>query len=248
MDHAAPLFPENWAPPRELAGPPPRKTRLTGFGRFANVLALALLPLAIFTGFAFHMARRQTNETNEKLRLDGRGATARIVRLWHTSGRNSTDVVTYVFSAGNARVESDCAVPVRAWDHLRIGGDLPVRYLPARPSVNLPVGWEEDPVPLWLALGVPGLCAAISFYLFFMIRSRGEIASRGVPAPGVITRCIEVKTGWSVQYRFRAADGTVLGGSDQTNRPCRESDAVCVLYLPGNPRRNSLYPCAWHRI
>ena len=142
-------------------------------GRVANVIAVALLLGAIFTGVAFQLARKQSDDTNQRLRQEGRDATARIVRLWRTSGKNSTDMVTYVFSAGKARVESDCGVPLDALTQLRVGGDLAVRYIPADPSVNRPVGWEDSRVPLWLATGLPGLCAAISLFLFYVGIRRG---------------------------------------------------------------------------
>ena len=153
----------DWTPPQELMGALPRKTRLTGHGVFAFVLALAMMPGAIFTFVGFRMAQSESNELNEKLRTQGREATAKIVRLWRTEGRGATDMVAYAFSAGAARVHGECEVPLRLWAGLHNGADLPVRYLPSDPAVNHPAAWEEDTTPMWVAIGLPALPAAIGY-------------------------------------------------------------------------------------
>ena len=105
----------DWTPPQELAGALPRKKRLTGRGVFALVLALVMMPGAIFTFVGFRMAQTEANEFNRKMRAQGREATAKIVRLWRTEGKGVTDMVTYSFSAGGARVQGDCEVPLHFW-------------------------------------------------------------------------------------------------------------------------------------
>jgi hypothetical protein len=241
-------FPENWMPPRELAGGLPRKKHLTPRGVFAFIFALALTPGAVFAFTAFHMAQRQSGDTNDNLRLHGQDATARIIRLWHTKGRGSSEVVTYVFSAGGKRVQGDCDVPLRVWDSMRIGADLPVRYVPSDPAVNHPSAWEESTVPMWVAIGLPSIPAAISLCLLIVVMRRGQLAAYGVPAPGIVSLSYQMKTGWGVRYRFRTAEGAVVSGRDQSDRGYEAGAHVCVLYMPRHPNRNSLYPLTLYRV
>ena len=247
MDPVA-SFPENWTPPQELAGPLPRKKRLTGRGVFAYVFALAMMAGAVLTFAGFHMARSEADQFNQKLRAQGREATAKIVRLWRTQGKGATDMVTYLFWAGGARVQGDCEVPLHFWAGLHKGADLSVRFLPSDPAVNHPAAWEEDTTPIWVAVGLPALPAAIGILLLIMVVRRGQVAAYGLPVPGTVTVCDSLKTGWAVKYRFRTKDGAVTGGYDQSNQEYRAGAAVCVLYLPRNPARNSLYPLAWYRL
>jgi hypothetical protein len=81
--------------------------------------------------------------------------------LWPTEGKGATDMVAYSFSAGTARAQGDCEVPLRLWAGLHNGADLPVRYLPSDPAVNHPAAWEQDTVPMWVAIGLPARPAAI---------------------------------------------------------------------------------------
>jgi hypothetical protein len=157
-------------------------------------------------------------------------------------------MVAYVFSAGGARVHGECEVPLRVWAGLRTGADLAVRYLPSDPAVNHPGAWEEDTTPMWVAIGLPALPAAIGIFLLIMVVRRGQVAAYGLPAPGTVTMCDSLKTGWAVKYRFRTKDGAAIGGRDQADRPYETGAAVCVLYMPRNPARNSLYPLTWYRL
>jgi hypothetical protein len=238
----------DWTPPQELMGALPRKKRLTGRGVFAFVLALAMMAGALFTFVVFRMAQSQSNEINDKLRAQGREATAKVTRLWRTEGKGATDMVAYSFSAGAARVHGECEVPFRLWAGLRNGADLPVCYLPSDPAVNHPAAWEEDTTPMWVAIGLPALPVAIGLFLLIMLVRRGQVAAHGLPAPGTVTTCDSLKTGWAVKYRFRTKDGAAIGGRDQADRPYETGAAVCVLYMPRNPARNSLYPLTWYRL
>jgi hypothetical protein len=238
----------DWTPPQELMGALPRQKRLTKRGVFAFVLALVMMAGAILAFVGFRMAQSESNEFNRKMRAQGRAATAKILRLWRTEGKGATDMVTYAFSAGGARVQGDCEVPLHFWAGLHKGADLPVRYLPSDPAVNHPAAWEEDTVPMFVAVGLPALPAAIGLFLLIMVVRRGQIAAYGLPAPGTVAMCESLKTGWAVKYRFRTKEGAAIGGRDQSDQPYRTGAAVCVLYLPRNPARNSLYPLTWYRL
>jgi hypothetical protein len=238
----------DWTPPRELRGALPRKKRLTRRGWFALAVAAAMIPGAIFTFVVFRMAQSESSQYNRRLRAQGREATAKVTRLWRTGGKGATDMVAYSFSAGAARVHGECEVPFRLWAGLRNGDDLPVRYLPSDPAVNHPAAWEEDTTPMWVALGLPALPAAIGLFLLIMLVRRGQVAACGLPAPGTVTMCDSLKTGYAVKYRFRTKDGSTIGGRDQSDRPWSAGAAVCVLYMPQNPARNSLYPLTWYRL
>jgi len=238
----------DWTPPQELAGALPRKKRLTGRGVFALVFALVSIVVAIIGFVGFRMAQSDSNEFNQKMRAQGREATATVTRLWRTGGKGATDMVAYSFSAGAARVHGECEVPLRLWAGLHNGADLPVRYLPSEPAVNHPAAWEEDTGEMWVFIGLTALPAAASLLLLVVVLRRGQIAAYGLPAPGTVTACNSLKTGWTVKYRFRTKDGAEIGGLSGADQPYRTGAAVCVLYLPRNPARNSLYPLTWYRL
>ena len=113
----------DWTPPQELMGALPRQKRLTKRGVFAFVLALVMMAGAILAFVGFRMAQSESNEFNRKMRAQGRAATAKILRLWRTEGKGATDMVTYAFSAGGARVQGDCEVPLHFWAGLHKGAD-----------------------------------------------------------------------------------------------------------------------------
>ena len=49
-------------------------------------------------------------------------------------------------------------------------------------------------------------------------------------------------------YEFQLLDGTNVKGRSDVRKVPAEGTALCVLYLPDNPRRNALYPLSLVRL
>jgi hypothetical protein len=214
---------------------------------FNIILGVVFLIAAITLGvWLNHDGERQAGQT-AALRSQGQEASAEITRLWH-QGKSSTPMVAYAFTANGIRIRGDAAVPQSVWPALRKAGFLPVRFLPSNPTVNHPAGWERPALPAWFPFLIPGVWAIGSGILLFSVRRQGQVAAEGLPAAGVVSRCTRIKGGWSVRYQFRAKDGVIAKGRDRVWSRLEPGAAICVLYLPENPRRNYVYPLSLYRV
>jgi hypothetical protein len=239
-------IPEDWTAPRELTRALPRETQLTARGRFMLVMGWMFLVATIPLYVWMHNDVVRTTGRNELLRTQGQEANGEIARLW-TEGRGHTPMVRYAFTANGVLVRGEAAAPSSQWASLQKAGFLPVRYLPSNPSINHPAAWEAS-TNIWLPLIAPAILAVGAAVMFWKLRRQNQLAAEGVPAPGVVTRCIRVKNGWMVRYQFRMKDGTLARGRDQIYRRQEPGTPVCVLYRAENPGRNQLYPVCSYRV
>ena len=240
-------FPENWSPPPELARALPREVRRSGRGTFLVVMALVFLIAAIPLVLVVRNAAAQESARAESLRKEGREATGEIVRLWNT-GKSSTPMVTYAFTAGGRRFRGESSVPGRFWDGLQRAGFLPIQFLPADPNINHPLAWQEDLPPAWLPFALPAILMGCALALLASHRREAALAAVGLATAGVVTRCHRVKGGWSARYWFRTREGAIMKGSSLTKRAQEIGATVCILYLPENPRRNQIYPLRFYKV
>jgi hypothetical protein len=240
-------FPEHWAPPPELARALPREVRMSGTGLFIGIFAVLLI-VAAFPLFLF-MREEATRQTarNQMLRERGVEATGEIVKLWH-EGRSSTPWVAYAFTANGIRMHGEASVPKSLWDHIRVAGMIPIRYLPADPSINHPAAWEADIAPLWVSFVLPAMLLLCAGVFLANHRKQSTLLAAGLPAPAVIARCYRVKNGWAANFRFRTQDGAVVAGRCTIRRKVEIGTALCVLYDPQNPQRARVYPMDWYRL
>jgi hypothetical protein len=241
-------FPENWTAPRELTRALPRETSMTGRA-IAVVIMGGLFLLGSVPLFIFFRGEnvRQTARA-EALRTQSLQATGEIVRLWHSDNKEHTPMVTYAFTANGIRLQGDSSVPEKLWEGIRKAGFMPIRYLPSDPSINHPLAWEPSIEPAWVPFTLPVLLAGVAIGLLIHVRRQGQVAAEGVPAVGVVNRCFRVKGGWAVRYQFRMKDGAIARGSSQAGHRLEVGSAICVLYLPPNPRRNQMYPLRFYRV
>jgi hypothetical protein len=239
-------FPENWTPPAELQAHP-RETSMMGGAIFIAVMAWILLLAALPLLMLFRVQNRQAIESVEALRSSGREANATIVKLWH-AGKSSTPMVSYSFLVNGARFTADWSVPSGIWPGLRSARFLPVRYLPADPNVNHPLAWDESTDAAWVPFTLPMLLGVVGGALLWVLARFRKLTAEGLPAPGVVTKCVSVKGGWLMSYQFRTQEGEVLGGASQFDRKLEVGSPVCVLYLAAQPGRSQIYPTGLFRV
>jgi len=243
-----PVFaiPEDWTAPRELTRALPRETQLTARGRFMLVMAWMFLIAAVPLYVWMHNDVARKTSQNELLRTQGQEANGEIARLW-SGDRGRQHMVGYAFTANGVRVRGEAAVPSSQWAVLQKAGFLPVRYLPSNPAINHPAAWEAS-TNLWMPSIAPAILVAGGAFLLWTLRRQNRLTAEGVPAPGVVTRCVRVKNGWMVRYQFRLRDGTLGKGRCQTQRRLEAGTSVCILYRADNPRSNGVYPGCTYRV
>jgi hypothetical protein len=241
-------FPENWTAPRELTRALPRETSMTGRAIFMAVLSGMLLLGSIPLFLMLRSDNQRDTARAQALRTQGREANGEIVRLWRQSNKSHTPMVTYAFTANGIRLTGDASVPGEFWDKIQKAGFLLIRYLPSDPKINHPLAWEPSTEPAWVPFLLPAVLAGASIVLVINLRRQAAVAAEGVPTAGVVTKCFRVKGGWAVRYQFRIKDGAVRRGSSQVPLRLEVGAAICVLYLPQNPRRNQMYPTCLYRV
>jgi hypothetical protein len=221
---------------------------MTGRAIFTAIMAGTLL-LGSIPAFVFFRSQNERNMARaEALRTQGSEANGEIVRLWHSSNKSHTPMVTYAFTANGIRLKGDASVPGEWWGKIQKAGFLPIRYLPSDPSINHPAAWDPPTDPAWVPFILPVALAGVSIFLLINLRRQARLAAEGVPAAGVVTKCFRVKGGWAVRYQFRMKDGAIGRGSSQVPGRLEVGAAICVLYLPQNPRRNQKYPTCFYRV
>ena len=240
-------IPENWKAPRELNRAVPRETTLTARGRMMQVMGCIFLIAGIPLYVWLHNDTVRTDTQNEVLRSQGVQAEGEITRLW-TRDRGREHMVAYAFTANGLRLHGESQVPSNRWDGMQKAGFLPVRYLPTNPAVNHPAAWEAPSTPVWAPFLFVGFLGAAGVFLLWILRRQKQLAAEGTPAPGVVTRCVRIKNGWVVRYRYRAKDGTELNGRDRAPARLDPGTPVCILYGPENPRHSALYPGCTCRV
>lgn len=248
MDHES-VSDEPRALPVELIGPRPRKVRMTGTG-WANVLTGALFFLL---GVAFEIAivRSVMHDAaiQNELRLNGSEASGQVTSK--RTGRLFGTHVSYTFAVDKAVYGGVAKTPIGIWDRLHETDSLPIRYLPANPSVNHPLAWEDSTLSgLWLlALG-----AGLAFFGLLIVRKfplQRRLAIEGI---AVSARIAERE--WqgpsrgqiSVDYTFKNENDEIEMGSCRIDFPPKAGSKTCVLYLPTDPSRSGIYPLEFFRI
>jgi hypothetical protein len=238
-------FPQNWTAPRELKSALPRQTRFSGRGMFNIILSVVFLFAALFLGLWLKNEASKDTAHTRQLHAQGQEASGEINKLWESK---SARMVAYEFTANGARIHGESEVPDKMWAGVRRAGFLPVRYLPSDPTVNHPAAWDAERLPEWFPVVIPLLWVLGSGFLLFNLRRQGKVATDGVPAAGVVTKCRRVKGGWAARYQFRTPEGAIAKGRDRVYSKLEPGSSVCVLYLPDNPRRNHIYPLCLYTV
>src|SRR5438270_11928976 len=126
----------NWTPPASLGYSSLRPVRLARGGIGLLVLLAVIVLIGLVLGAVLAGASRRQSAERDLLREQGVVTDAAVVRVWRTSGKDSTDRVRYRFEVNGREFVSAHAVPRAIWRTLQEGSVIPVRYLPAAPAVN----------------------------------------------------------------------------------------------------------------
>jgi hypothetical protein len=235
--------PDNWQPPDGLGYSSLRPVCLTRQGyalaAVGVILGVGALTLSVFL---INKSKAQA-AARDQLRSQGTETVATVTRLWRTGDKEETRMVAYRFTAGGREIDGKSSAPSAIWRGLTTDAPLAVRFVPGRPEINHPAGWESSVLPIWLPFFAGGclLFAPVTFAV--MIRKQTRLLSEGRPAPGVVTGIKRSDKAVFVLYEFKLLSGAVMKGrSNGGRRSPGVGSPVCVLYDPDNPRRNAIYP------
>jgi hypothetical protein len=187
----------------------------------------------------------------KQLNEEGRDAEAIVTRHWRSSSKDHRTMLDYKFEADGRTYHKSVGAPGRNWNELRVGSPLAIRFLPSDPSQSHPRDWPVDRIPWWTIPLVIVSMSSGGVIIRAILRRQLSLLREGRPAPGVITRHSYAGNNQkTIHYNFVLLDGSVASG--KTVRQSRNippvGATVCVIYDPGNSRRNSLYPMDVGRI
>jgi hypothetical protein len=225
-------------------------------------LGVALL-VAGFALLNWNFVRPVAAEWNRADQLHRAGVVAqgRIVKKWRDAKSGIlTDrwMVTYTFSADDRVNVRDAALRQDTYRRLRPGTPIPVRYLPTEPSISvMPLEESMDTERELLALVAFPVCMILALVcLVPPLRSR-QLLGMGQPAHAKVTK-VEWKlrsagSSWVqarqavIHYQFHDSAGRVVRNKSTTGG-LGTGGPRTVLYAPGKPRRNALYPLAFAAV
>jgi hypothetical protein len=227
-------FPVNWAPPDELARPLPRKLRITRLGRLQAILGIA--PIVAAIGLFLLMEHQISSDNARNLALETQGVTTpgRVLQLWG-GGRNSTPKFSYSFMANGVRQEGYADIPAGFSNRIRR-------------AINHPADWEESRTPAWFPFFLPPGLVLFGFLFLKSLGKEHRLLAKGLAAPAVVTRCYQVKGGWTAHYQFRTRDGALGAGRGNSSNKLETGTHLCVVYDPRKPARVRTYPMNAYRV
>ena len=162
--------------------------------------------------------------------------------------------VDYTFTVDGRSFTGEASMPNQVAKSLDRFDRLPIRYLPSNPAINHPAAWEESRSP-WLGIALAILSAAGAFLPLGWLRNDRRLVAEGKPTVAVITKWVRgSKGGAGADYEFRTECGSATTGSTRSAmfdwNVVRQKTgvAICVLYLPTNPRQNLPYEELGYRV
>ena len=222
----------------------PRKVRFDGtsIGALSVGLLVFLSGLAVLVWLSLDTAkglRTQSTLLQEGHLVNGT-VTASSVNRGGTNVKY-TFIVDSVQYSGHAEMKTD---------HYSVPGDpriISIRYLPTDPRVNQPVNWKWasvwDLFPFLLLISM----AAVGAKVMITALRLTNLARNGLVVVGKVTGCTPSKTMFMVYYEFKSEDQEEVEGSCRQLEKSKAGDAIPVIYLQSNPKRNTKYPVVGYR-
>jgi hypothetical protein len=244
---------EALAIPSELMGLRPRRVRLSGNSLLGVTIAAVLLLAGIATGFFIVRKAMQETQQREALREASAviGNSEALGTIDQLSSYKNSHSVRYSFIADNGAIYTGKSeVPDRFYAGLHTSDALPIRYLPADPTVNHPAAWEQSDYFIWGRLIGSSIFVVSGLFLLLMMRGDRRLVAEGTPVVAVVTSCsgpVGRSVWFSVTYDFRTEDGTEMQGTGKYGSSLEIGTKLVVLYLPQNPQRNGPYASAYYR-
>jgi hypothetical protein len=235
--------PANWTPPDGLGYSSARAVQLAAGGKVLVGLSVFFLILGPVLATVISNQIRHERDRDRQIADQGADATATVLRVWRSSDKEAAHMVSYTFDVDGREVRGKSKLYREAWSGLHAGDPLPIRYLPLNPEVNRPAQRTPGPPADWFPWVMALMFIWPPFLFWAMIRRQSQLLAEGRPAPATITQIRRAKQ-LIAYYEFKLLSGEVLKGRSQVRRrtPIEPGAQACVLYLPDNPRRNSLYP------
>jgi hypothetical protein len=234
---------DTWSPPEELLSTRPREIRLTGLGKFLRIFSILMAVGSIALGIILYLKASSDLAQREDLTRRGISSSARITRLWKTSGKETRFWIAYAYPHAGQEYQGRIQLGRRDWAHLTQDSSIPVRFLPEDPGVHYLPGREGQLLPLWVPFLITPVLLAIGWLMHRSLASQSRLLMEGRPAPALVTEHKKVKNGQETHYTFlllnrAAADGKM----DASKNPPPLGGVLCVLYEPDRPRHNQVYP------
>lgn len=134
-------------PPPGFDSARPRWVRLTASGKALFAVAALLLAGALLSALLLEAVAGRERTQRRLLLQQGADTEGVVIRVWRKRDDSRQPMVRYRFMAGARTCEREAKVTLRVWKGLRAGSPLPVRYLPADPTVNCPRYCPPQPMP-----------------------------------------------------------------------------------------------------
>ena len=230
----------------------PREVRLTAEGIFVRGLSKALLIGALATLVIMTNASKQQAEERRLLQEHGGSADGLVIDLSKASGDSKTRWVAYRFSPDGEAVsyEGRSKIPLRVWQKLRIGSHLPIRFATNDPANNVPLGFEPNPLPMWMGpLSSAGL-ALVAVLVGVPVLIQRNLLADGRSTTGRVIAHHKADKGMKrVEYEYRILSGAMRRGKSSPMRKALPiGSTVTVIYDSENPERQALYPLPFVRL
>lgn len=206
-------------------------------------LAVALLVGAPHAGIGLHLQSSRQAEEQRLFREQALDGVAEVTRLWRGTGESRQPWVAYRLSVNGLSYEGQAKLGSRARRTLRVGSQIPVRYLRSDPSVSRLRDHEPEPMPVFVAYLVAGALALTAGFVLLPLRRQRSLLSEGRAAPARVTRHAKNQHGTSFDFEFASLSGAkVKGKGGPRSKPPAIGSTICVVYEPDNPRRSAPYP------